>query len=47
MIFSELVGNEAIKKLLIQTVEQNRLSHSYLFIGIEGIRKISFCKRMG
>jgi DNA polymerase-3 subunit delta' len=36
MKFENLIGQKAIKKRLIQMVEQNRLSHALLFLGKEG-----------
>jgi DNA polymerase-3 subunit delta' len=36
MQFNEIVGQEAIKKRLIQTVKNNRISHAQLFLGPEG-----------
>ena len=36
MLFSEVIGQEALKKQLIHLVEQKRLSHALLFAGPEG-----------
>ena len=36
MLFSEVIGQEAIKKRLIGTVVDNRVSHAQLFLGPEG-----------
>ncbi len=36
MYFSDVVGHEKIKKRLISSVIENRLSHSWLFFGPEG-----------
>jgi len=36
MLFKEVIGHGAIKKNLIQTVLENRVSHAQLFIGREG-----------
>ena len=36
MFFSEVVGQDAIKKQLVQTVRDNRVSHARLFLGPEG-----------
>lgn len=36
MNFSNIIGQERIKKHLINTVEQNRISHAQLFLGDEG-----------
>ncbi|MBD8923812.1 hypothetical protein EGR52_10490 [bacterium] len=39
MMFSDIIGNDKLKKELIHSVEINKTSHSYLFIGTEGIGK--------
>lgn len=36
MLFSEIVGQKAIKDHLINTVAENRISHAQLFLGKEG-----------
>lgn len=38
-MFNNILGNDKIKELLINSVKLNRTSHSYLFIGTEGIGK--------
>lgn len=38
-MFDNILGNDKIKKSLINSVKLNRVSHSYLFIGTEGIGK--------
>ena len=38
-MFEEIVGNEKIKEALRKSVEEDKVSHSYMFIGIEGIGK--------
>lgn len=38
-MFDGIIGNERIKKELEQTIKSNKLSHSYLFLGTEGIGK--------
>ena len=38
-MFEKIVGNERIKENLKKSLEQNKTSHSYLFIGVEGIGK--------
>ena len=38
-MFSDIIGNDKLKKELIHSVELNKTSHSYLFIGTEGIGK--------
>ena len=44
MSFQNLIGNEQIKNLLTKTVQANKVSHSYMFCGIEGIGKFLFAK---
>jgi DNA polymerase-3 subunit delta' len=41
MKFSEIIGQEKIKKQLIQTVKNNRVSHAQLFFGPEGSGKLA------
>ena len=36
MLFKDIIGQEEIKKKLIKTVEENRVSHAQLFSGPEG-----------
>ena len=38
-MFSDIIGNDKLKKELIHSGEINKTSHSYLFIGTEGIGK--------
>mgnify|MGYP001625096454 CR=1 FL=1 len=38
-MFNEIIGNEKIKKQLRKALKENKVSHSYMFIGIEGIGK--------
>lgn len=44
MNFNELIGNEKIKQNLIKTLNNNTISHSYMFIGTKGIGKKEFAK---
>ena len=44
MSFENIIGNQKIKGILDKTVESNSISHSYLFIGVEGIGKKLFAK---
>lgn len=44
MSFKNIIGNDDIKHLLIKTIESNKVSHSYMFCGIEGIGKRLFAK---
>lgn len=36
MYFRDIIGQEALKKRLLQTVNENRVSHAWLFFGPEG-----------
>jgi DNA polymerase-3 subunit delta' len=36
MQFSDIIGQEEVKKHLIQTIKENRISHAQLFLGPEG-----------
>lgn len=38
-MFQNILGNEKIKNLLIKSVNDNKISHSYLFLGMDGIGK--------
>lgn len=38
-MFDSILGNEKIKELLTNSIKNNKTSHSYLFIGIDGIGK--------
>lgn len=44
MNFDNLIGNEEVKKILTNTIENDKVLHSYLFIGPEGIGKKLFAK---
>lgn len=44
MSFNNLIGNEQIKQILQNTVQLNKISHSYMFIGQAGIGKTLFAK---
>lgn len=39
MMFENIIGNDKIKELLLNSINLGKTSHSYLFIGIEGIGK--------
>lgn len=41
MIFKQIIGQEEIKKKLVRTVRENRVSHAQLFHGPEGSRKLA------
>ena len=42
--FSQLVGQEVIARTLKQAVEQDKISHAYLFSGPRGTGKTSVAK---
>lgn len=44
MEFSYITGNDKIKQMLTSILDQNRLSHSYMFLGVEGIGKFLIAK---
>lgn len=44
MSFEKIIGNEKIKKYLIQSIEEKNILHSYLFLGTDGIGKFLFAK---
>ena len=39
MRFDEIIGNEKTKEELKRSLEEDKVSHSYMFVGIEGIGK--------
>ena len=41
MQFSNIIGQQAVKHRLIQTVLSNRVSHAQLFLGPEGSGKLA------
>ena len=43
-MFNNILGNERIKEVLENLIKLNKISHSYLFIGIEGIGKKMIAK---
>ncbi len=43
-MFNNILGNDKIKESLVSSVKNNKISHSYLFIGIEGIGKKMIAK---
>lgn len=45
-MFDKILGNDKIKQELVQAVNLNKISHSYLFIGTEGIGKKEFAKEL-
>ena len=45
-MFDNIIGNEKVKQNLIKLIENEKVLHSYLFIGIEGIGKKLFAKEL-
>ena len=39
MNFNEILGNNKIKQDLQEIIDNNTISHSYMFVGIDGIGK--------
>lgn len=44
MSFDNIVGNSKIKDFLNQSIDEKHVSHSYLFVGIDGIGKTLFAR---
>ena len=44
MSFNGIIGNNEIKEFLNNQIETGRITHSYLFTGIDGIGKTLFAK---
>lgn len=45
-MFEKIIGNESIKKMLAKSIVNKSTSHSYLFIGIQGIGKKMIAEEM-
>ena len=43
-MFNNIIGNDKNKNILINTIKTERVSHSYIFCGIEGIGKKAIAK---
>lgn len=43
-MFENLIGNEKVKEILKSSINNNKITHSYLFIGPSGIGKTLFAK---
>lgn len=43
-MFNNIIGNKKIKELLTNSIKINKISHSYLFLGTEGIGKMLIAK---
>ena len=44
MSFEDIIGNNKVKNFLEKALKENHISHSYLFVGIEGIGKTLFAQ---
>ena len=44
-MFKNIIGNEKNKEILKKSIEQNKISHSYIFWGTEGIGKKEIAKQ--
>ena len=44
MSFDGIIGNDEIKDFLNKQIENNKIVHSYLFVGIDGIGKKLFAR---
>lgn len=45
-MFEHIIGNEKAKETLKKSIISNRISHSYMFLGIEGIGKLKLAKEL-
>lgn len=45
-MFEDIFGNQKVKEILTKTIKAKRTSHSYMFIGLEGIGKKIFAKEL-
>ena len=45
-MFEKILGNETVKKSLINSIKSGNISHSYLFVGKSGIGKKLFAKEL-
>lgn len=49
-MFEKIIGNDLVKEMLVKSIENETLSHSYLFVGIQGIGKkmlvLEFAKKV-
>jgi len=43
-MFNNIIGNDENKKVLKNLIDNNKISHSYIFAGISGIGKLLFAK---
>jgi DNA polymerase-3 subunit delta' len=42
--FENVIGNDQVKNYLRESIENNNILHSYLFLGTEGIGKLKIAK---
>ena len=43
-MFDGIIGNQKIKDMLLSSVKNDKISHSYLFLGVQGIGKKMIAK---
>ena len=44
-MFEEIIGNQQVKEQLTKAIEEKKVLHSYMFVGIEGIGKQMIAKK--
>jgi len=44
MSFEKIIGNDEVKEILINSIKNNTVMHSYMFIGTSGIGKTLFAR---
>ena len=44
-MFEEIIGNQRVKEELTKIIEEKKVLHSYMFVGVEGIGKQMIAKR--
>ena len=45
MVFDDIIGQEKVVNILLDTIESGRIGHAYLFVGPDGIGRKSIAKR--
>lgn len=46
MYFENIIGQKFAKRYMINSIKKNKISHAYMFEGINGIGKTIFCKEL-
>ena len=44
-MFEEIIGNQRVKEELTKIIEEKKVLHSYMFVGVEGIGKQMIAKK--